>query len=63
MGIGDVGDIKALALYRRVKDTISTEEQVPTWIPQLINALKQMPSEACSVLKRPSTEDIDEDWI
>lgn len=63
LGIGDVGDIKALALYRRVKETIFTEEKVPMWIPQLINALKQMPFEARSVLKRPSIEDIDEDWI
>lgn len=51
LGISSSGDAKALALFRRVKDEITTREQVPTWVNELIVAVTKLPGEASSVLK------------
>lgn len=51
LGISSSGDAKALALFRRVKDEITTREQVPTWVNDLIVAITKLPGEASSVLK------------
>lgn len=51
LGIGDVGNAKALKLYRRVRDTIKSREQVPDWVSEIITKIDSLPSEACSILK------------
>lgn len=52
LGIKDIGNAKALALYRRVKREITTIEQVPPWVSEVIEAVKKLPVEAASVLKK-----------
>lgn len=58
LGIKDIGNAKALALYRRVKKEITSVEQVPLWIKEVITAVKKLPVEASSVLKKLPSEEI-----
>ena len=51
LGINDIGNAKALALYRRVKKEITKEEQVPLWVKEVIIAVENLPVEATSVLR------------
>lgn len=52
LGIGDVGsDVKALKLYQRVKNSIRTANDVPSWVSEVIEKIKLLPLEADSVLK------------
>ena len=52
MGIGDVGsNVKALKLYQRVKSSISTADDVPNWVGEVIEKIKVLPLEADSILK------------
>lgn len=52
LGIGDVGNAKALRLYQRTRDAIKTSDAVPNWVGQVIEKIKTLPSEAESVLKQ-----------
>ena len=52
LGIGDVGSAKALNLYRRVRDTITKVEHIPTWVGILIEKIKNLPFEASSILQK-----------
>ncbi len=64
LNIGEVGNAKALALYRRVKDKITNWAEVPDWVSDVINKIKQLPNEASSVLKsRPQTSLKYSDWL
>ena len=51
LGIGDVGNAKALKLYKRVRSSIKTKEQVPEWVKKVIDKIDSLPSEAPSILK------------
>lgn len=51
LGIGDVGNAKALKLYKRVRSSIITMEQVPEWVKKVIDKIDSLPSEAPSILK------------
>ena len=51
LGIGDVGNDKALKLYKRVRSSIITKEQVPEWVKKVIDKIDSLPSEAPSILK------------
>ncbi len=51
LGIDGIGNAKALALYRRVKREITTADQVPSWVTEVIAAIERLPTEATSVLK------------
>lgn len=50
LGIGNVGDIKAIKLYRRVKETIVESSDVPDWVGEVIQMIKKLPAEAKSIL-------------
>ena len=52
LGIDGIGNAKALALYRRVKREITTADKVPAWVTDVITAVKALPMESASVLKR-----------
>ena len=51
LGIGAVGDAKALRLYQRTKEVIVSPAQVPDWVLQVIEKIKSLPMEAKSILK------------
>lgn len=56
LNIGEVGDeVKAIKLYKRVKDAIVNKEQVPTWVGEIIKKLIDLPMEAKSILKTKPT--------
>lgn len=50
LSIGDVGKAKALRLYIRTKDVITSADKVPVWVSEVIEKLKLLPNEAESVL-------------
>ena len=50
LGIGEVGEAKALRLYQRTKEVIKRSDQVPVWIHQVIEKIKALPMEAESIL-------------
>ena len=50
LGIGDIGNAKALRLYQRTRESIKTMESVPPWVSQVIEKIKALPTEADSVL-------------
>lgn len=61
LGIGDVGDsVKALQLYKRVKNSITTSSQVPKWVSELIDKIKTLPVEVNSVLKSNNPSPFDD---
>ncbi len=43
--------IKALKLYRKVKEEIGTIEQLPDWVEQIIERIEALPNTATSILK------------
>ena len=51
LGIGDVGKDKALKLFKRVRNTIKSNDQVPDWVSEIITKIDSLPSEASSILK------------
>lgn len=51
LGIEGIGNAKALALYRRVKKEITSFDQVPSWVIDVIAAIERLPTESVSVLK------------
>ena len=55
LGIGDVGNAKALRLYQRTRDAIKTAEAVPDWVHVVIEKIKALPMEAASVLMEDTT--------
>lgn len=50
LSIGDVGKAKALKLYIRTKEAITSADKVPAWVSEVIEKLKLLPNEAESVL-------------
>ena len=50
LGIGEVGEAKALRLYQRTKEVIKRSDQVPVWVHQVIEKIKALPMEAESIL-------------
>lgn len=59
LGIGDVGNVKALKLYKRTKEIIKTSEQVPAWVTLLTESIEKLPEEVHSVL----VEKREVDWL
>lgn len=57
LGIGDIGKAKALRLYQRTKEAISRSEDVPTWVNEVIEKIKELPMESDSVLKEETIAD------
>lgn len=51
--IGDVGNAKALKLYKRVRASITSTNQVPKWVSEVIDKIDALPSEANSILIQP----------
>lgn len=43
--------IKALKLYRKVKEEIKTKVQLPVWVEQIIEKIEALPNTATSILK------------
>ena len=50
LGLGDVGNAKALRLYQRTKERIKTADDVPEWVRQVIDRIRALPMEARSIL-------------
>ncbi|GAT63397.1 ATP-dependent nuclease [Paludibacter jiangxiensis] len=48
--IGFSSSNKGLSLYKQLKSTITSREQIPDWVPQLIEKIKNMSEIASSVL-------------
>jgi len=44
-------NIKALKLYRKVKEEIKSKEQLPVWVEQIIEKIEALPETAISILK------------
>lgn len=52
LGVKEIGNKKALDLFRLVKREITSVDQIPDWIPAIIAAIERLPSEASSVLRK-----------
>lgn len=52
LGIGDVGNVKALRLFQRTKANVTERGNVPGWVEEVINAVQNLPNEATSVLQK-----------
>ena len=52
LGIGDVGNVKALRLFQRTKENVTERGNVPGWVEEVINAVQNLPNEATSVLQK-----------
>lgn len=52
LGIGEVGEAKALRLFQRTKEKITEKESIPSWVEEMIGAIQKLPNEADSVLKK-----------
>lgn len=50
LNIGDVGNAKALNLYKRTKTAITEQSQVPAWVSEVVEKVCLLPNEVNSVL-------------